>query len=122
MADQNDPRVYFAAERTLLAWVRSGIAVIGLGFLVARFRLFLSFEGREQSPERALFATAIGVVLVILGVVMASLAAVQFRRFMRTLRANDLPLQYSSMPAMLSAWLLAACGVLLAIYLLTSPT
>ena len=41
MEHDNDPRVYFAAERTLLAWVRTGLAVIGLGFVVARFGLFL---------------------------------------------------------------------------------
>ena len=29
-----DPRVLFAAERTLLAWVRTGLALMGFGFLV----------------------------------------------------------------------------------------
>ena len=37
----SDPRVFFASERTLLAWVRTGIAIVGLGFLVSRFGLFL---------------------------------------------------------------------------------
>ena len=36
-----DPRIYFAAERTLLAWVRTGLAMMGFGFVVARFGLFL---------------------------------------------------------------------------------
>ncbi len=36
-----DPRVRFAAERTLLAWMRTGLALMGLGFVVARFGLFL---------------------------------------------------------------------------------
>ena len=38
----NDPRVFFAAERTLLAWVRTGITVMALGFVVERFGLFVS--------------------------------------------------------------------------------
>ncbi len=42
MADsfQEDPRVYFAAERTLPPWVRTGLAMMGFGFVVARFGLF----------------------------------------------------------------------------------
>ena len=41
MPESGDPRVYFAAERTLLAWIRTGLTVVGLGFVVARFGLFL---------------------------------------------------------------------------------
>ena len=37
----DDPRVRFAAERTLLAWMRTGLALMGFGFVVARFGLFL---------------------------------------------------------------------------------
>src|SRR5471030_843463 len=36
-----DPRIYMAAERTFLAWLRTGIACMGFGFVVARFGLFL---------------------------------------------------------------------------------
>jgi len=36
-----DPRVRVAAERTLLAWMRTGMALMGFGFVVARFGLFL---------------------------------------------------------------------------------
>lgn len=36
----SDPRVFFASERTLLAWLRTGVALIGLGFVVSRFGLF----------------------------------------------------------------------------------
>lgn len=32
---EEDPRVYFAAERTLLAWLRTGLGLIGVGFAVA---------------------------------------------------------------------------------------
>jgi putative membrane protein len=31
---------YLAAERTLLAWIRTGLALMGFGFVVARFELF----------------------------------------------------------------------------------
>ena len=36
-----DPRTRLAGERTLLAWVRTGLAKMGCGFVVARFGLFL---------------------------------------------------------------------------------
>ena len=49
-----DPRVRFAAERTLLAWLRTGLALMGFGFVVARFGLFLrEFDpGRPGGPSR----------------------------------------------------------------------
>ncbi len=37
----DDPRVSLAAERTFLAWIRTGLALMGFGFVVARFGLFL---------------------------------------------------------------------------------
>ncbi len=36
-----DLRDYLAAERTFLAWVRTGVSAMGLGFVVARFGIFL---------------------------------------------------------------------------------
>ena len=44
-----DPRVYFAAERTFLAWIRTGLALMGFGFVVARFGIFLR-EIRSTLP------------------------------------------------------------------------
>ena len=31
---------FLAAERAFLAWIRSGLALMGFGFVVARFGLF----------------------------------------------------------------------------------
>ena len=69
-----DPRVFFAAERTLLAWVRSGIAAIGLGFLVARFGYFL-LAINSKLPGSQHISSAIGVGLVIIGSLMIALSA-----------------------------------------------
>jgi Predicted membrane protein len=41
MSDLNDPRVFFAAERTLLAWNRTSLTLMAFGFVVERFGLFL---------------------------------------------------------------------------------
>ncbi|HET9088065.1 MAG TPA: DUF202 domain-containing protein, partial [Acidobacteriaceae bacterium] len=50
-----DPRVYFAAERTFLAWIRTGLALMGFGFVVARFGLFLRELSMRQphGPQEA---------------------------------------------------------------------
>jgi len=57
-----DLRDYLAAERTLLAWVRTGLALMGLGFVVARFGLFV--QQLEVVPARAagILARALAVV------------------------------------------------------------
>ena len=78
-----DPRIQFAAERTLLAWVRTGLALMGFGFVVARFGLFLRQFGRG---DRAAAATSspspllIGVALAFLGVGVTLSAAVRHAR------------------------------------------
>jgi putative membrane protein len=41
MRQRGDLRDYLAAERTLLPWIRTGLALMGFGFVVARFGLFL---------------------------------------------------------------------------------
>ena len=48
-AIEQDPRIYLAAERTFLAWIRTGLGLMGVGFAVARFGLFL----REMSATAA---------------------------------------------------------------------
>ena len=35
----DDPRVYLAAERTFLAWIRTSVSLMGFGFVIARFAL-----------------------------------------------------------------------------------
>jgi len=119
-APENDPRVYFAAERTLLAWVRTGVAVIGLGFIVARFGLFLQLV-RPGDPEaaRSQFSALLGSSLVVSGGVFTLLAAMSFVRFLRLLGPKERPgSNFSGMLALLVSLVVGGAGLILGVFLL----
>ena len=117
---QRDPRVFFAAERTLLAWVRSGVAVIGLGFVVSRFGLFLRLaDPHHPDLNRMGFSSVVGSILSIVGGLVTALAALQFRKFLRELLPEELPQTRLTAPLGVAlAMTVSLVGVLLGAYLL----
>jgi len=117
-----DARVYFAAERTLLAWIRTGLTVMAFGFLVARFGLFLRLVsgqlGADAHPPRlAPLSNAIGVLLVLAGAVSILLATREHRAFLRTLPEEDRPAVRVARLHEALATFLGAIGILLTVYL-----
>lgn len=75
--------VYFAAERTLMAWIRAALGLMALGFVIDRFGLVLRQVLPETGPalHPPAFSFWAGTVMVFLGVVMAVTAAVRYLRF-----------------------------------------
>ena len=92
MPDPSDPRVFFAAVRTLLAWQRCSLALMAFGFVIERFSLFLTLLrlAPGSSPSH-LFSLIVGVVLILLGAAVAVASTVAFRRFVRELPRQDVP-------------------------------
>ena len=113
-----DPRVYFAAERTMLAWLRTGIAIMAFGFVVARFGLFLRLiQVQGAVPLTHGISPYLGTALVVVGVVATGGGAIQYQRYVRTLSAADRP-PTSSIGFLLGlSWALVLIGVGLAIVL-----
>lgn len=114
----NDPRTYFSAERTLLAWVRTSISVMGLGFVVARFGLFLRVLGGRHPTGVHWLSLSLGVAFVLIGAVITLHATLQFARFVRGLPAEGVPDSHWPRAAVGSALALVVAGLVLAVYLL----
>lgn len=117
-----DPRVFFAAERTQLAWLRTGITVMALGFVVARFGLFLNMiAAAKTSPDNAPHthwqSGAIGITLVMLGAGAIFASLYNHTQYVLTLPPDDIPkLPMIWLTSFLSL-AIAIVGILMAAYL-----
>lgn len=118
---EQDPRIPMAAERTFLAWIRTGLALMGFGFVVARFGLFLreiaSFQSQDI-PATGGYSVWIGITLVALGVVVNVLAAINHSRYLHALATNRNPQHVNTLLGNVVAVALAAIGIVTVVYLL----
>ncbi|MEO7206339.1 MAG: DUF202 domain-containing protein [Steroidobacteraceae bacterium] len=114
-----DPRVLFAAERTLLAWQRSAIALMGFGFVVERFGLFLQLVAHqsETSGQRS-FSLAAGVLLLLLGAAVALISARQFGQVAKNLDPSVVPPGYWTQIGVVLNVIIAVIALALALHFL----
>lgn len=116
MSDLRDPRVFLAAERTLLAWPRTALALVGSGFLVERSGLLLAL----LAPAEAQHTPGPhwpGRTFIAFGVALATVSALQHRRLLRSLHPVQCPAGYGSRLAPLASALIALLGLVLGWYL-----
>lgn len=114
----NDPRVFFAAERTLLAWIRTGLGLVGMGFVVARFGLFLRLIRTESAGAEHTWSGPLGIGLALFGALASTIATLQHRRYCRTLSPSDLPPHYSALPGVILGFGVALAGLVLSVLLM----
>ena len=110
-------REHLANERTLLAWTRTGVTLIALGFAMARFGAFV--DERPGSATRVGAPTLIGVALGGVGVAAMILGLVRFLRARAQIGAGRFRAEL--WPEALLALLTAALGIGVATYLLLRP-
>ena len=117
MSDLNDPRVFFAAERTLLAWNRTSLSLMAFGFVIERFGLFVSLlMPQHNMPLQRGISFWTGLVFVLLGVFVALFSSLQFRKVLRTLKPIEIPEGYRTSPGVITNLMVAALGIVLAVY------
>ena len=119
MSDLNDPRVLFAAERTLLAWVRTSLTLMGFGFVIERFGLFMHLltPQLKHSFMGTAFSFWVGIAFVLLGACCSLIAATQFRHVLKTLRQAEIPDRYNTTLGSVISFVITGLGIALAIYL-----
>lgn len=116
-----DPRIYMAAERTFLAWIRTGIAFMGFGFVVARFGLFLREIAQSNYMTVAQhgngFSLPVGVALIVAGIMVNLIAAIRHYRYIKALDRGQFRQVYGLIFIFLIAGFLAIIGLAVAVYL-----
>ena len=113
------PADFLANERTFLAWIRTSIALIGVGFVIVKFAVFIrqvSFMmGNAVTTPQNRYSAYIGLLMVIFGAVMATLAYVRYRHIEKQLYQNKyFPSKWLSALVMIS---IVIASILLVFYL-----
>lgn len=116
-----NPSDHLANERTFLAWIRTSIAIMGFGFVVVKFALFIKQISLVLTNKQTVlpgkgYSTQIGVLLVAVGVFMAMYSYLRYRTTEKQLLNKAY--KPSVLPALLLTLGILIIGTLLVIYLI----
>jgi putative membrane protein len=115
VSEIDDPRVLFAAERTLLAWNRTSQGLMAFGFVVERSGFLATLAA---DPPAASVATALvfwtGVAFILLGVFAVVYASRQYVVTLRTLKPSEFPAGYATRGGLILNGFVALFGCILA--------
>jgi putative membrane protein len=116
-------RLLLQLETVLLVWMRTSLSLMGFGFVIARFGLFLREIARvgevamHPRPLLTAVSTFAGTALMVVGVAVLLIAVVNHRRAVNLVMRGELPLSSRWSAGVVVSLILAAIGLGMAIYL-----
>ncbi len=110
-----------ANERTYLAWIRTAIAIMALGFLIEKFDLFISYVGKvigdEEHFSPSISAELVGLALFLVGMSVIIGATLRFFSYEKAIESSEI-VPYSIKKAnLVLSLLMVLIGVFLFVYM-----